>query len=264
MTALLTVFYDDKETVIRYIEECKRMGIDVLPPDINHSAQGFTIEGDRALRFGLGSILGLGQAVIDVIMEKRPFLRVEEIIERIPKRQLNKKTLRVLVLSGALDSLMPQGITNRMELLQLLYFLRGDKDDLSDEIKNFSTRLQLEYEKEFLGLYLSGHPLAEHAQPVRWDMLADYEKVDTAGYITSFKEIQTRKGEPMAMLNVETMEGNKRMVIFPSVYKDVQGQLQKDLIIKVRVYKKYNPQYDEHSIIVDKITIPKRANKHLL
>lgn len=259
MAALLTVFATDEDKVKNYIKECKRMGIKVLPPDINLSDKGFKIE-DDSIRFGLASIKGLGDAVVEAILDHRPFNSLSEIVERVPKRQLNKKSLKVLSLSGALDGL-GWDLKNRMDILQYLYHLRGDKEDLYQEIESFTDKKKLEYEKELLGLYVSGHPLEGYAQPVFWDGLADYQKVETAGRILSFREITTKSGEPMAFLTVDTLEGPKEMVIFSKAYKEVQGQLEQGLIIKIRVYLKYDPRYDKRSIIIDKISVPKRINK---
>lgn len=262
MTALLTIFAADEDRVTNYINECKRMGIRILPPDVNKSARGFTIE-DRDIRFGLEAIKGMGEAVIENILEARPFDSLQKMVEVLPKRQLNKKVIGVLAKSGALDELGAECI-NRIDTLQQLYFIRGDKEDLSDEINTFTDKQKLEYEKSLLGLYVSGHPLEEIGQRINWDYLGDFETVNTAGVVTSFKEMLTKKGDTMMMLNVDTLEGNKKMVLFPDVYATVQGQIKKDLTVKIQCYTKYNPQYDERSILVKKITIPKRINKHLL
>jgi DNA polymerase-3 subunit alpha len=262
MTALLTIGADKEEKVINYINECKRMGIRILPPDINTSGIGFTIEGND-IRFGLAAIKGLGEAVVNNIMNARPFTSLQHLIETLPKKQLNKKSVEVLARSGALDELGKDAV-NRLDILQQLYMIRGDKIDISNEINTFTDKMKLEAEKELLGLYVSGNPMAEISKPVNWDYLGDFENVDTGGILTSFKVIPTKRGDNMAMINVETLEGNKRMVLFPDVYAAVADQLKKDLVVKLTCYTKYNPQYDERSIIVKKITIPKRINKHLL
>jgi DNA polymerase-3 subunit alpha len=262
MTALMTIFASDTEKVTHYINECKRMGIEILPPDVNNSGTGFTVE-DNSIRFGLAAIKGLGEAVINNIMDARPFTSLQHMVETLPKKQLNKRSIQVLARSGALDEL-GQDAVNRMDILQQLYLIRGDKDDLSDEINGFTDKVKLEAEKELLGLYVSGNPLKDVGKPVNWDYLGDYENVDTGGVITSFKVMDTKRGDKMAFINVDLLEGNKRMVLFPDVYATVADQLKKDLVVKVTCYTKYNPQYDERSILVKKITIPKRVNKHLL
>lgn len=267
MSALLTIFGTDMERATKYIAEANRMGIRVKAPEINSSSEGFTIEagedGMEYIRFGLKSIKGLGEAAVKHIINARPILSLQDLVERIPKRDLNKKAVKVLSLCGALDELV-QECQNRMDILQQFYQIRGDKDDISEDVTNFTDKMKLEHEKEYLGLFLSGHPLEDHAKPVNWEFLSDYENVNTAGIITSFKVIKTRTGNDMAMVNVDTLEGNKKIVLFPDVYATVAGQLKKDLLVKFTCHMKYNPQYDERSILVKKITIPKRVNKKLL
>lgn len=267
MSALLTIFGTDLERATKYIAEANRMGIRVKQPDINNSGQGFTIEKDpegyENIRFGLKSIKGLGDAAVRHILHARPFNSLQHLIESVPKRDLNKRAIKVLSLCGALDDLA-EDYKNRMDILQQIYQIRGDKDDITDDVKEFTEKIKLEHEKEYLGLFLSGHPLDGLAKRVNWEGLADFETVDTAGVITSFKPIQTKRGDTMGFINVDTLEGNKRIVLFPDVYSAVAGQLKKDLVVKFTAHTKYNPQYDERSIIVKKITIPKRVNKHLL
>jgi DNA polymerase-3 subunit alpha len=261
MAALLTIFGSDLDRATRYIADSKRMGISILPPDINNSDLGFTIQEDN-IRYGLGSIKGLGEAAVQTIMESRPFKSLEDLVSRVPKRQLNKRAIKTLALSGGLDNLSEK--ENRMSILQDIYYIRGDKDDISDEVLMFKDKMKLEVEKDLLGVFVSGHPLDGHAKQVNWDFLDDFEPVDTAGFVTSFKEITTKKGDKMAMVNIDTLEGAKKLVLFPNIWEGVVEEMQKDLIIKFTCYTKYNFQYDNKDIIVKKITIPKRINKDVL
>lgn len=263
MAALLTVFADKEDKVRNYIGEGKRMGIKVLPPDINLSGLGFNMEGENALRFGLYSIKGLGDAAIDHVLEARPFASLEDLIQRVPKKNLNKKSLESLAFSGALDNLANDD--NRMNIMFTIHKIRGDKKvDLTEEVAKFDHKAKLEKEKELLGLFIGGHPLDGYAEPVAWDYISNGSKFDAAGVITSFKELTTKREEKMAFVNIETLEGIKRIVLFPEAYKTVEGQLDKDLIIKVNLLKKYDSFRDENSFIVNKITIPKRVNKAVL
>lgn len=261
MAALMTVFGDKEEKVINYITESKRMGISILPPDINLSATGFQIE-DNAIRFGLLSIKGLGDKVIPDLLDARPFGSLDQMLE-LPKSVMKKNVITVLAQCGALDSISEEK-GNRMEVLQYMFSARGDKDDLSEEIKAFDNKRKLEYEQELLGLSVSGHILEGIGTPTNWDYIADGAPFDTAGIVTSFKEITTKRNQLMAFINVETLEGARRITVFPDQYEAIAGQLQKDLILKVTLYKKYDPRYDERSFIVKKMTIPKRINKSIL
>lgn len=263
MAALLTVFGDNEEKVRNYITEANRLGMKVLQPDVNKSDLGFSIE-DGTLRFGLLSIKGLGQAAIEYIMDIRPFDSLESIVESIPKKVLNKRGLDSLTLCGAFDSLAPD-IDNRYSILQKVYHARGDKKvDLTEHIIGFTHKAKLEKEKELLGLFISGHPLDGYAKPVNWDAVYDGESFDTAGVITSFKETLTKREQKMAFVNIDTLEGAKRIVLFPNEYELVEGQLEKDMVLKLTLTKKYDARYDERSYIVKKINIPKRMNKEIL
>lgn len=153
---------------------------------------------------------------------------------------------------------------HRLLGLQHIYDLRGDDVDLKADIRKYSERQKLQDEKDLLGIFVSGHPLERHAKTVDWDNLMEKEKVETAVSIMDFKEFKTKKGDMMASLTVETLEGEKRMVLFPQQYKDIQGFLMPDLIVKIRVYMKTNYQRNQKDFIIDAIKIPKRANKHIL
>lgn len=263
MAALLTVFGDNEDKVRNYIEDAKRMGFRILPPDVNSSDTGFTIE-DKSLRYGLASIKSLGTSAIEKILEARPFTSLADMIERIPKKNLNKTAVEALALSGALDELS-FGIDNRKKILSTIYKLRGDKKiDMEDEIKAFDHKAKLEEEQRLMGLFVSGHPLDNYAKPVDWDQVFDGASFDTAGFVTSYKETVTRRGDKMAFINIDTLEGNRRIVAFPNEYAAVADQIEKGIVLKLTLTKKYDPRYDERSYIVKKATIPKRINKTLL
>lgn len=265
MTALLTVFFDKEEKVATYIKDAKEMSIQVLPPDINKSGRGFTIDGS-AIRFGLGAIKKLGDAALTAIEDYRPFTSLKDIAERVPRKGLNKTNLRALSKSGALDTFMEEeGIDNRLLVFEHLLATRGDVDEnLTLELSKYTHKQKLEDEKEFLGIFVSGHPLERHTYPVNWEGLNDKEVVDTAAIVLEVKEIFTKKEQWMAILSVDTMEGPKRFVVFPDTYGKARGTLVKDLIIKVKVYFNTNWQRNERDIIVKDIAIPKRINKEVL
>jgi DNA polymerase-3 subunit alpha len=215
------------------------------------------------LRFGLYSIKGLGEAAVERIIAGRPFTSLEDLITRIPKKELNKKSLESLAFAGALDELAPE-FENRMAIMQEIHRIRKDKLDLTEAVAAFNHKAKLEKEKELLGLFVSGHPLDGYAKPVDWDYIPDGVPFDTAGVITSYKETTTKSGTKMAFVNIDTLEGAKRIVLFPDAYKEVEGQLDKDIVVKVTLYKKYDARYDERSFIVKKINLPKKMNKGLL
>lgn len=244
-----------------YITEARSTGKNVLPPDINNSGVGFTIEGDD-IRFGLSAIKGLGQAAIGHIIDARPFYDLEDLLDKIPKKGLNKGALKVLALSGALDSLYPTA-SNRMDLLQTAYLLRGFDDNLELELDSFNNKTMLDLEKQLLGVYVSGHPLDGIAVPVNWAQVPDDELVISSGILAEKREIVTKKGDPMAFIKVDFMEGQKELVLFPRQYESVRGTLKKDMVIKVECKFQTDHRRDSRSLIVEKLTVPKRINKHL-
>lgn len=260
-TGLLSIFGSDPAKIQAYVQEARTMGIEILPPDINLSQQGFMIEGE-AIRFGLGAVKGLGAASVQNIFEHRPYYDMEHLITTTPKKGLNKKSLKILALSGALDSLVANE-DNRQRILEIGYTIRGDKDDISVDVDNFNKKVKLEFEREYLNIYMSGHPLDSMAVPVEWENIPDDEKIISTGLVIEVREIITKKGDPMAFLKVEFMEGVQDMVCFPIQYADVRGIIKKDMIVKFECHFKYNVQRDDTSLIIDKLTIPKRVNKHL-
>lgn len=262
MAGVLTVFGSNPDKAMEYIDEAKRMGIKLLPPDINSSEKGFAVNDDSIL-FGFDGIKGLGEAAIASIIDFRPFDSITDLIERVPKRKLNKKALKVLTLSGAFDSLMDSNL-NRMQMLESIYAIRGDKDDIREEVALFNNKRKYELEKELMGIYISGNPLDDVASPINWDFTPDNEKISGTGILTSFKVLKTKKGDDMAFLNIDTLEGNKRMLLFPQQYEKVADLLVNGVTLHFICYMKYSLQYDERSIIIHDIKVPKRINKHLL
>ncbi|BCO16290.1 DNA polymerase III subunit alpha_gp237 [Bacillus phage vB_BceM_WH1] len=262
MCGLLTIFGEQQEKCVQYIEESKRMGINVLPPDINFSERGFSIDG-KALRYGLASIKGMGEAVVDAILAARPFASLEDMIQKVPKRIMNKRVINVLCRSGALDGLGNEH-KNRLAILQYLYMLRGDKDDISYEVSKYDKQAMLQDEKQLIGVYVSSHPLEGICEKLNWDYIADGDVFESAGIIRSFKEVRTKRGQLMAMVNLETLDGEKKIVVFPDVYEKLDVPLQEGLIVKFAAYFKFNFQYNERSCLAKKFTIPKRINSQIL
>ncbi|UNY39833.1 DNA polymerase III alpha subunit [Bacillus phage vB_BauM_KLEB27-3] len=268
MAALLTIFGDDEDKVTEYIAEAKRMGIGIKPPDINLSQKGFTINGSDLI-YGLGSIKGLGEAAIHNIMEARPFESMSHLIETVPKKQLNKKAIEALIFSGALDTIDEQikALPTRMHIFDTVLKMRGDNIDLTEQINNFTKVDQYNLEHKLIGIFVSGHPLEDIAQPIDWDGMDFDERFQTAGIVTHVVETKTKMTQqPMAIINVDTLEGNKKVIIFPEQYAALDARLQQGLILKMNLTIKFNsnPNYEQRTIIAQKVTIPKRINKHIL
>jgi len=203
MAALLNSFLGSPEKISRYVYECRKMGIKVLPPDINESGVGFTVSDDK-IRFGLAAVKNVGSSVVKQIIAERekngPFTSLPDLCERMEGRDLNKRCVESLIKSGAFDSLkvyrsrlinsyekIMENIANakkmRMEGQLSFFDNSGTKSSGFDvsypEIDEYDDRLLLAMEKDMLGLYLSGHPLREFEDDINsWVTIHSVDLVD--------------------------------------------------------------------------------------
>ncbi len=307
MTALLQVFYTEENKVVKLVKVARDMGFEVLPPDINRSEIGFTIDGENAIRFGLGAIKGLGEATLEAIIEERkprmapavrdadgletiisqeeadeieatpdldivvgsvpvggPFTSAKDVINRIPKKNFNKKAIASLCYSGAFDTLAEGLCNNRFEYLAHMYDIRGEAPDteLIEQITKYTDRIKFEKEREVLGLYISGHVLDRLAEPTDWEGLDDATHT-TMVALTEARVIRTKKGDNMAFLRVDTLEGERSLTLFPSHYEQVKEGLVAGMIMKVGIKGQMNWQRNQKDFIINSITIPKKINKDI-
>lgn len=249
MAALLTADAGDVEKISEIVAECKRMGIAILPPSVNESRGNFTVVDDHTIRFGLYSIKNFGTGVGDSIIKAREegnaFTDVADFLSRIPDKNLNKKSLESLIKCGAMDELGERGsLITHIEML--LGFHRehmkapSDQGSLFGALMATPTTLRLppappaskdqclEWEKELLGLYISGHPLDKHrAKLSNQKTTIKYAKenlrgVDTVigGFIETVQTILTKKGEKMAFLKLADLTDTIEVVIFPRTLKE--------------------------------------------
>jgi len=258
MAALLSSDAQRTDRVMIEIEECRAMGIDVLPPDINESLRHFTAipaaKGSKeagSIRFGLTAIKGIGEAsvqqIIDVRMQSGPFKSLEDFASRVPSKVLNKKTLEALAKSGALDSLGDRRhIIDHYELVTNYSKAAGDagqaQEDLFGSLSGSleATKIEfpetppatnqekLKWEKETLGMYVSSHPLAGMRKYIgkKAQLIANLtqkdvdKKITLAGIEEGVKKLVTKKGETMGILTLEDPTGKIEVMLFPRVYAD--------------------------------------------
>ena len=249
MAALLTADSGDVEAIGGIVAECKRMGIAVLAPDVNESMRDFTVVGDATIRFGLSSIKnfgeGVAQSIIDVRGEGGHFISLSDFLARVTDKNLNKKSLEALIQSGALDNFGERGsmLTNIEALLahhkehmsgsvdqDSLFGGSAKTNDIRLTIAPKASFLQkLAWEKELLGLYISGHPLDAHKAKLekqKFDIARTKEKLpsDTqttiSGIVDFRHEILTKNGEKMAFLTIADYGGTIEAVAFPRVLKE--------------------------------------------
>jgi DNA polymerase-3 subunit alpha len=275
MAAVLTSEMNSSDNVAKYIAECRNMNIAILPPDINESHKGFTVSGDK-IRFGLAAVKNVGESAIESIIEIRKQGRFESIFDfcqRVDLRKVNKRVLESLIQCGAFDftgytraALMASADDaldygqrvqkERNDPQMSLFGGSGQEADainapVISEIPEWDEKHLLELEKEAIGFYITGHPLDEYrdimekyanadALSVAEDAVGDREIVRLGGIVKHIKTIMTKKGDPMAFLNIEDMHGSVEVVVFPDLYAAVadvlvletpafvQGQVQKN------------------------------------
>ena len=249
MTAFLSSVIDNQDRVVFYIKECRRMGIEILPPDINESLENFTITEGR-IRFGLGAIKNVGEAAYHSIIEvrkERPFTDLFDFCRRGDLRQVNKRVLENLICAGCFDSL---GLTRREalsvldETLEVAAGLKAAEE--SSQLTLFSSEEQmpeipqpksrgewpvaerLAREKEVLGFYVSGNPLDEYREIIPFyathsvddlPRLEDGTAVRLAGMINSINRRLSRKGETWASFFLEDFTGKVEVLVFASAYR---------------------------------------------
>ena len=298
MTAVLTADSGDVEKIAEIITECKRMRIDVLPPDVNESFGDFTIvsskksnekdpdpaarDGRDKIRFGLFTIKNLGtdiaQAIINERQESGKFLSYGNFLKRIKHKNLNKKSLEALIKSGAMDDLGERGsLLGNLE--DSLAFNREQSKESANQntlfgtaseihsLENFTLKPaepaqkndKLAWEKELLGLYISGHPLDEHREKLekremtiaRIKSLAGELSVVAAGIVEEVKPVVTKKGDQMAFLKIADFSGMIEVVIFPKVFTEFKNILVKEKCIAIK--GRTSERNGEKSIIAEKV-----------
>ncbi|TFH36132.1 MAG: DNA polymerase III subunit alpha, partial [Anaerolineales bacterium] len=288
MTALLSVFKQDTDRVAIYVADCRRMAIDVLPPDINTSELDFAAQvnadGQAAIRFGLGAIKNVGhgpvQAILDARNEGGEFISLEDFARRTDLRMVGKRALESLIRVGALDHLasriamlealdriiaISSGYFRASEVGQLSFFGEAtgvsDSLDIPKTLSNVPRRRLLAWEKELLGIYVSDHPLSpylEELTKIVTHFSAELEEtqqdqiVRVAGEITQIRPYQTRGGKAMGFVTLEDLQGQIELVIFTRVWKDAVRRLELDSIVVAE--GKIDRDRGTPKILVDKIS----------
>lgn len=286
MSAVLTAESGDTDTVALYISECVRMNIPVLPPSINESFAGFSVvrdpqgkESDK-IRFGLTTIKNFGEGIAQAIVRERKragrFTSLSDFLSRVTDKNLNKKSLESLIKAGALDDFDERGhmLANIDTLLDFHKekMHAGDAHSSlfgsmpgADEVKlssapPASADEKLSWEKDLLGLYISGHPLDKFKDKLEArsmnikKILSDRPRemtITLAGLIEGFREVVTKKNERMAFFTLRDLTGVIETVVFPSNYEATKSHLIADK--PVIILGKVSLRNGETSLILDKI-----------
>lgn len=294
MSAVLTAESGDVDTIGIMIAECRRMGIEVLPPSINESFSQFSVVPNTneapqgkphhkyKIRFGLTTIKNFGASVASSITQERKangqFKSLEDFLDRIKDKNLNKKSLESLIKSGALDEFGERGVllanleallgyhkerVNTPDHQESLFGLMADSATLPklrlEPAPPISTQERLVWEKELLGLYLSGHPLEPYkdkllAREINIKKLADFREnaeAVIAGIVESARAVTTKGNETMVFMKLADFSGSTEVAVFPRVYTEYKQFLAPDLCIAIK--GKVSKRKGETSFIAEKI-----------
>ena len=262
MASVLTSEKADVERIGFLIDECKKMGIEVLPPDINESLQNFTVVPEKRIRFGLLAIKNVGHNVVEAIVLERkssaPYRSISDFVSRVSSKDLNKKSMESLIKAGAFDKL---GERNQL-LFNLEKLLEASRENQRTKLSNqkglfdgmsvnSDFRLdtappatkseKLKWEKELLGLFVTSHPLEDFRKILEKKCLAIKKAknglvnrvVKIGGLISSIKKIITKTGRPMLFMNLEDLEDKIEVVVFPGLIERNYDLFQENKIVFV-------------------------------
>jgi len=261
MAAALTSERTDIERIAILIEECKKMGLEVLAPDINESFMNFSVVPQKnQIRFGLLAIKNVGTNVVEAIINERKaqghYTSIQDFVSRINSKDLNKKSLESLIRAGTFDKLEERNklLSNLEKLLETAKEIQKNKNNgqkgLFDGLP-FTTTLalvdispalesdKLKWEKELLGLYITGHPLRPYKKIFEKKTLPIFrisqeligKLVKVGGVISGIKKIITKNGRPMLFVNLEDESHRIEVVVFPGVIENYPTLFQENKIV---------------------------------
>ena len=306
-TAILNNRITNNDEVNKYVERTREHNIEVLPPDINHSYAGFMVEG-KAMRFGLAALKGVGYNVCEMVTAERdkngPFKDLSDFCERVDNLAMNKRFLESMILSGAFDCFKAK----RSQMMQAYErivdrVITDRRNNASGQVSLFDTVLKtdnklnaiqyadiaefpmaniLKFEKEVIGVYISGHPLDAHRnrfkaysfnssmferelkdsydedgeQEYVYAHVENKQSVVCGGLIISEKRVSTRNGNrEMAILEVEDLEGSYEVMVFPNVYEKIKNTIKVDAFVTINGKVSIREGEDEPIILAEKIEL---------
>ena len=267
LAAILTSERGSQEKIVKYINECREMGIAILPPDVNYSEMFFTPT-TAGIRFGLTAIKNVGENAIVSIVAGKPFQSLFDFCERVDLRAVNKRVVESLIKAGAFDSVHPErallygNVDRAVEWGQRtqkekevgqggLFGMmmssepggNGTSEHAMDAAEPWVESLKLKHEKETLGFYITGHPLRKYADEVRTygnattGTLSEKPSgfdVSIGGIISAIRVTRTKKGDSMAIVQLEDWEGMVEVLVFPDAYSKVHRLLESDAPVIVK------------------------------
>ena len=301
MAALMTSVIENPGKVSEYIYTCRQMGIEILPPDINKGEGSFSVDNGN-IRYGLAAIKSIGKPVIQAILTEREargeFKNMKDFIERLSGKEVNKRTIESFIKSGAFDSLggtRKQFMVIYVQILdqvnqerkysmtgQMSLFDMVDEDQKAEfdiplpDVGEYEKETKLAFEKEVLGVYLSGHPMEEYEEKWRKSIsktTLDFQLVEDTGHtkvLDGAREIiggmitdktikYTKNNKVMAFVTLEDMLGSVEVVVFPKDYEKNQQYLNEDS--KVFIKGRVSEEDDAPSKLICESVIPFEQTK---
>jgi len=266
MTALLSAWKNDTDKTATYVADCRSLGIEVLPPDVNTSDYDFAIEnrhdGQPVIRFGLGAIKNVGAQPVQLIMDARqegPFFDLTDFAKRVDLRQVGRRALECLIKVGSFDRFGPRtALLKDLENIiavsshffrakeagQMMLFDASDANEdqfILHEPTYTNKREELVWERELIGLYVSDHPLSAYQKTFKERVThfsnqlpeaAEKEKVVVAGMVDRFRQHLTKNGNNMGFVTIEDLFGKIDLVIFPQVWEKVYPLVEIDSVLQ--------------------------------
>jgi len=261
MAALLNSFLSNSDQVVRLINECREKGIPILPPDVNASDRHFAVVGG-SIRFGLAAVKNVGETAVETMIKSRdeegPFQSAYDFCQRVDTQKVNRRVLEQLVKCGAFDSVHPSRASvlaalddalekaqvmqrdrqsGQLNIFELLRSQKKSEPPPLPEVPDWDARTTIQYEKETLGFYVSGHPLDFYAEQVAAVCSADTQsvkekgdgtQVTLCGILSIVKEMTTKKGDRMAFLALEDKGGIMEVVSFADTFAEARTLLEGD------------------------------------
>ena len=288
MSALLTASSGIQDKVDRYRENAQKMGITILPPDINRSEEDFLPLDDKHILFGLSAVKNLGQGAIENILITRKangeFQSLADFCERVELRTVNRRALETLIYCGAFDRVQPnrrqlindievvitwaqqrskEKASGQLNLFDMMGGMQQEPDAFkqapsTSPVEDYPLQEKLRLEKEYIGFYISDHPLksvhraAQILSPISLSELSQQkarQKVSAVVILNSVRKIITKKGDPMAFVQIEDITGEAEGTIFPSTYHNLEPLLEEGR--QLIVWGKAQQRNEKHQLIID-------------
>ena len=288
MSANLTSEMGNIDRVVILINECKKMGIDVSPPDINVSFEDFRPVDGPKISYGLNAIKNVGAKALEIIIEERSekggYESIFDLCARVDQQKVNKRVLESLIMSGALDSMegnraqkfhaidgaihYGQQMQSEKDRNQVDMFGGRESDDSlikTPDLQNIPEWIEkesLDKEREVLGLYVSGHPLLEHAEDLEEFTNVDFsgaqelsknDKVILGGMITKINKRFDRRNRPMAFFNMDCLGGHAEVIAFSDCFQAYENLIQEGNVVFIRGKSSENTDFSDLKIMADEI-----------